>query len=175
MSAYFDELCRAMAMLAEHPRSVFMGQAVAYPGTAMFGTLRDVPAEKRVELPVAEDMQMGMAIGAALNGDLPVTIYPRFNFLLLATNQLVLHLDKLPIYSHGGYDPRVIIRTAVATPQPMDPGAQHLGDFTAEYRRMLERVRVVKLLRPEEIVPAYRAAIENKGSTMLVEMTGMYA
>lgn len=174
MSSYFDELTRAMTILADDDRAVFMGQAVAFAGTAMSRTLAGVPQEKLVELPVAEDMQMGMAIGAALNGWLPVTIYPRWNFLLLAMSQLVLHLDKLPLYSHGGYRPRVIVRTAIATSRPLDPGPQHLGDYTDAIRSMLDTVVVVRLDRPEQIVPEYAKAASRRGSTILIEQTELY-
>lgn len=174
MSAYFDELCRAMAMLAEEPSAVFMGQAVACEGTAMFNTLRDVPMAQRVELPVAEDMQMGMAIGAALNGDLPITIYPRWNFLLLAMSQLVLHLDKLPLMSAGGFRPKVIIRTAVATDKPLDPGPQHVGDFTLAVGSMLDTVEIMQLRYPQQIMPAYERALALPGSFLLVERMEHY-
>lgn len=170
--SYFDELCKAMELLAQHPRSVFMGQAVACEGTGMSKTLADIDKRKLVELPVFEDCQMGMAIGASLNGDLPICIYPRWNFLLLATSQLVLHLDKLPIYSD--YRPKVIIRTAVATPHPLDPGPQHLGSFTEAFRLMLNTVNVVTLWRSDLIVPYYRDALEREGSTLLVEYTAKY-
>jgi pyruvate/2-oxoglutarate/acetoin dehydrogenase E1 component len=43
-----------------------MGQGVGCPGTTMSDTFRDVPAGQKLEMPVAEDMQMGMAIGMAL-------------------------------------------------------------------------------------------------------------
>src|ERR1700756_2370033 len=99
MSQYFEELCKAMSLLALQPNTLFIGQAVRYPGTAMYNSLSHLPEYKRLELPVAEDMQMGMATGLSLAGYLPICIYPRINFLLLATNQLVLHLDKLPLYS----------------------------------------------------------------------------
>lgn len=172
--SYLTELSRAMDLIGAHPRAVFMGQAVAFPGTAMTRTLSGVPKDKLIELPVAEDMQMGLAIGAALNGDLPVTIYPRFNFLLLAMSQLVLHLDKLPLYSRGGFTPRVIVRTAVATPEPMDPGPQHLGDYTEAFRSMLETVHVVRLDDASQVVPEYLAAAERRGSTLLIERTEFY-
>jgi pyruvate/2-oxoglutarate/acetoin dehydrogenase E1 component len=162
-----------MKMVAAHPRSVFLGQAVAYAGTAMFTTLADVPMEKRIELPVAEDMQLGLCIGAALNGDLPICCYPRWNFLLLATSQLVLHLDKIPLFS--GYRPRVLIRTSVATPHPLDPGPQHLGDYSEPYRAMLKTVVVVCLDKAEDIVLQYRIAMEREGSTILIEYASQYA
>lgn len=161
-----------MGILAEVPRSVFMGQAVLVPGTAMYNTLFMVPPRKRIELPVAEDMQLGLAIGASLNGDLPICIYPRINFLLLAMSQLVLHLDKIPLFSE--YMPKVIIRTAVATSKPLDPGPQHLGDFSDAIADMLETINVVRLLRSDRIVPVYQEAIESKKSTLLIEYSEMY-
>lgn len=141
----------------------------------MFQTLQDVPKEKRIEFPVAEDMQMGVAIGLALRGALPVCIYPRWNFLLLAMSQLVHHLDKLPIYSCGGYKPKVIIRTSVATDDPMNPGVQHLGDFTDQVRKMLYTVHVCKLHTAEGVFVQYEQALKSEVSTILVEMAEKFA
>lgn len=138
----------------------------------MFRTLRDVPMEKRVEMPVAEDMQLGMCTGISLAGGLPISIYPRWNFLLLATSQLVLHLDKISLYS--AYKPKVIIRTAVACDQPLNPGPQHLGNFGQAYREMLTTVRVWELDDKEKIMPFYRWALEADHSTVLVEYTSLY-
>lgn len=173
MSAYFDELCKAMEMFAAHPRSIIMGQAVACDGTAMRGTLRGVVASKLLELPVAEDMQLGMAIGMSLAGDLPLCVYPRINFLLLAMSQLVLHLDKMPMYGNG-WRPKVVMRTAIASPRPLDPGPQHLGHYADALRDMLRTVAVVKLRNPKQIVPEYRRAMEGDGSTLLVEYMEAY-
>src|SRR5258708_1242551 len=103
---YFDEMCRAMEFLAQDKRTLFLGQAVGCAGTGMTNTLKNVPREKLLELPVTEELQMGMSTGLALAGVVPVSIYPRWNFLLLAVNQIVNHLDKLPIVSEGGYKPK---------------------------------------------------------------------
>ena len=35
MGKYKDELKKAMELLASHPKTIFLGQAVEYPGTAM--------------------------------------------------------------------------------------------------------------------------------------------
>jgi len=161
-----------MHLLAEHPKAIFFGQSVRFPGTAMFGTLRDVPMDKRIELPVFEDCQLGIAIGASLNGDLPITLYPRINFLLCAVPQLVLHLGATPRYSK--YRPKVIIRTAIATPEPLDPGPQHLGNHSDAIRSMLKVVTVINLDRAEDIVPAYQAALEREHSSLIIERTELY-
>ncbi len=172
MNEYFEELCKAMALIAEQPNSVFMGQAVAFKGTAMFSTLRDVSMEKRLEMPVAENLQMGMATGIAMAGGLPVCMYPRINFMLEAIPQLVQHLDKIPLFSD--YRPKVIIRTSIATTNPLDPGPQHIGDYTDAIESMLSTVKVVKLTSHEMIVPAYQEALQSNGSTLLIEWVEKY-
>jgi pyruvate/2-oxoglutarate/acetoin dehydrogenase E1 component len=174
---YFDELTRAMTWLGEKEKTIFLGQAVAYPGTSQTGTLSGVPRDKLVELPVAEDMQMGMSIGLAVAGYVPISIYPRWSFLLCATNQLVNHLDKLPIYSHGGYRPKVIVRVGVPTSKPLDPQAQHLGNFTDPFRQMLKTIEVIELTGAHQIFDAYRKAYEREDgrSTLIVEHTGRFS
>ena len=173
---YFDELKRSMEYLAGDPRTVFLGQAVARAGTAMSNTLKDVSLERKIELPVDEDMQMGMTNGLALQGSLPVSIFPRWNFFLLATNQLVNHLDKFSEMSNGGYQPKVIIRTSIGSERPLHPGHQHVGDYTDAYRKMLKNVEVIRLEESEDIFPAYEKAYMRKDnkSTVLVEYGDFY-
>jgi pyruvate/2-oxoglutarate/acetoin dehydrogenase E1 component len=172
MGLYWNNLCEAMSLLVEHPKSIFIGQAVRYSGTAMYNTLKHLPKEKRVELPVFENTQLGMAIGASLNGDLPICIYPRINFLLEAISQLVSHLDKLPIYSD--YRPKVIIRTAVASQVPLNPGVQHLGNYTHAIEDMLDSVRVVELDNHAKIIPVYEKALKSEYSFLIIENMRYY-
>lgn len=163
-----------MEWLAAQPPTVFIGQAVAVPGTAMRNTLKDVPDNKLIEFPVAEDMQLGMSIGMAMNGTVPVSIFPRWNFLLLATNQLVNHLEKIPLISQ--YRPNVIIRTSIGAQRPLHPHLQHIGDYTEAYQKMLTMVEVIRLDEPEDIFTAYQKAYhrtDNK-STILVEWGDYY-
>ena len=165
-----------MEYLAEDPTAIFLGQAVAYAGTAMSNTLKDISLYRKVEIPVDEDMQMGMTNGLALQGKLPVSIFPRWNFFLLATNQLVNHLDKFSEMSAGGYQPKAIIRTGIGSERPLHPGHQHIGDYTDAYRKMLNNVEIIRLENPEDIFPAYeKAHTRNDGkSTILVEYGDYY-
>jgi pyruvate/2-oxoglutarate/acetoin dehydrogenase E1 component len=173
---YAEELTRAMEMLAEDKRTYFIGQAVAYGGTAMSGTVKNVAKEKLLELPVAEEMQMGMSIGLALAGHVPVSFYPRWNFLLLAVNQLVNHLDKLPIMSNSGFNPKVIIRTGIGSVRPMHPQYQHIGDYTEAFTLMCPNIEIIRLEEPKDIFPAYEKALkrEDGKSTILVEYGDYY-
>ena len=44
---YAAELTKAMDFLAENPQTIFLGQAVEYPGTAMSTTLKNISKEKQ--------------------------------------------------------------------------------------------------------------------------------
>lgn len=174
MAEYFDALCQAMASLARQPHAIFVGQGVGVAGTTMTDTLRDVPAEQLLEFPVAEDLQMGACIGMAIDGMLPVSIFPRWNFLLCAANQLVNHLDRLPRMSRDRYRPKVIIRVAVPDARKVNPGPQHDDDFTVAFRSMFRTVTIVCLKHHSQVEREYAQAIERDGSTLLVEYTELY-
>ena len=163
-----------MEYLATDNRVLFMGQAVAYPGTGMSNTLKDIPKEKLLELPVAEEMQMGMSLGMALNGVIPVSIYPRWNFLLCAVSQLVNHVDKLPLMSN--YKANVIIRTSIGSERPLHPQHQHIGDYTDAFKSMCKTVEIIRLDEPDQIFPAYERALlrDDNRSTILVEYGDYY-
>ena len=173
---YKDEITKAMLLLAKDKRTIFLGQSVSYTGSAIYGTCKDIPESKKIELPLIEDMQMGMSIGLSLEGYIPVSIYPRFDFLIVATNQLVNHLDKIEKMSAGRYKPKVIIRTVVGSTKPFYPGEQHCSDYTDAYKCMLKNVEVVKLTKSKDIMPAYKHALERKDekSTLLIEVADIY-
>ncbi len=171
---YFDELCKAMKLLSDNPDVIFLGQSVAYSGNAIYRTLENIPSERRIELPIAEDMQMGMSIGLALEGYIPVSIFPRFDFLLLATNQLVNHLDKIVEMSNGQYSAKVIIRTAIGSINPLYPGPQHCQDYTDAFRLLLKTVNIIKLEHAEDIMSAYKEALREVKSSLLIEKVDLY-
>ena len=173
---YSDELTRAMDFLSKDPRTIFLGQAVEYPGTAMSGTLKNIPKNKLYEIPVAEEMQLGISNGLALNSLIPISLFPRWNFLLLATNQLVNHLDKFHVMSQGYFKTKVIIRTSVGSQRPLHPQHQHVGDFTDAFQKVLSSVEIIRLDEPQDIFPGYEKALNrNDGkSTILVEYGDYY-
>lgn len=173
---YKNELTRAMQYIAENPRTLFIGQSVVFPGNSIYKTIDNIPLEKRIELPVFEDTQMGMSIGLALAGYIPISIYPRFNFLLLALNQLVNHLDKIPVITNGKVWPKVIIRVSIGSEKPLFPGVQHSGDFTEAVRFLLKNVEIVKLDNPDRIFEEYKRALDriDGKSTLLIEHGDYY-
>jgi len=175
---YYAELKRSMNYLAANPATYFMGQSITTrQGNAMRSTLVDIPKEKILEMPVMEDAQLGMSTGMALSGFIPISIYRCWNFFVLATNQLVNHLDKLKEMSRGEYQPKVIMRVGVGSERPLYQGAQHSGDFTDGYRLLLTNTEVIRLDEPDQIFPSYEKALNRTDgkSTLMIEWLDYYA
>ena len=173
---YFDELKRTMEWVAQQPKTIFVGQTVAGPGTFMFQTLRDCPKDRCLEMPINESFQMQFTIGLALDGYVPISVYPRQNFLLLATGDMANILDKIPAISSKEWLPKVLIRVAVGPDSPVHPGHQHVGNYADAFRKMFSWIDDVEMNEPEEIFPAYKHALEREDgrSTLLIEHGNYY-
>jgi pyruvate/2-oxoglutarate/acetoin dehydrogenase E1 component len=173
---YFDELKRTMEWVAQQPKTFFLGQTVAGPGTFMYQTLRDVSPERTLEMPINESFQMQFSIGLALAGYIPISVYPRQNFLLLATSDMVNMLDKFPAISSQRVIPKMIIRVATGPDAPVHPGHQHVGNYADAFRKMFTSIDVIELEEPEEIFPAYKHALERTDSkaTLMIEHGNYY-
>lgn len=162
-----------MEMLGQNSKTIFLGQAIKYPGTSMSSTFAKVSRNKLLEFPVEEDLQMGVSIGLAVKGYIPISIFPRWNFLLLAANQLVNHLDKLESLIGDTNTPKVIVRTSVGSVNPLHPGPQHDGDFTEAFTMLCPNINIVRLETKEMIYSEYeKALLRTDGkSTILVELS----
>ena len=173
---YKKELIRSMNYLGRHRKTIFLGQSVMYPGNSMYNTLVGVPDKKKIELPVFEDVQMGLSIGLALEGFIPISCYPRFDFLILAFNQLVNHLDKIRYMSRNEMKPQIIIRTAIGAKKPLDGGPQHTQDYTSIFKKVLTEVEVIKLQDKNKIFDVFKKAIndKNKRSYLIIENGDMF-
>lgn len=168
---YIDELKNAMSYLAENEKTIFIGQAVRFGGTGLYDTISHIPDTKKIEFPVAEYLQTGTVIGLALEGYIPISLYPRWNFLLMGTDQIVNHLDKFPLLSNNRCCPKVIIRVAVGSEYPIDPQDQHKGNFSEAFRSMCKTIDIIELKEASDIMPAYKLALNRTDgkSTILVE------
>lgn len=169
--SYHSALCDEMKKLAEDPKVIFLGQQTAAEN--FYGTLEGIDMSKRLEMPVAEELQMGMSIGLALEGYLPISIYQRMDFLLRGADQIVNHLDLIEKLSEGKFAPKVIIRTTIGSHFPLDVGLQHNKDLVEGFRALVH-FPVLRLTTEEEVREGYRIARECKGPIMLVEEQDHY-
>lgn len=161
----------AMLWLSQQPDTVFLGQAVRYGGTGCHESLTVVDDTRKIEFPIAENFQIGVSTGLAMAGLIPVSVVPRWNFLLCATDQIVNHLDKMITLSDGACRPKVIIRVAVGSEIPVDPQDQHKGNFSNAFRLLCKHIDIIECDTPESILPAYQHAYQRQDghSTIVVE------
>jgi pyruvate/2-oxoglutarate/acetoin dehydrogenase E1 component len=171
---YFDALQQTMEWLGKQEDTIFIGQTVCVPGTFMHGTLDKVSIDKRLEFPVCESFQMQFSIGVALTGKTVISVYPRQNFLLLATADMANMLDKIVDISYGELNPHILIRVASGPDYPVHPGHQHIGNYADAFRILFKNIPVYELNKADEIQDIYEAAYNRRGPTLLIEHGNMY-
>lgn len=169
---YSDALKQAMHYLAQDQRTVFIGYNINR-GSRAYGTLNDVPPSKCIEMPIAENLMVGLAIGMVLEGFRPILYFERHDFILNAMDALVNHLDKIESISDGQYKVPVIIRAVIGGTRPFYPGPQHIQDFS-EILKKIFHFSVKELKAPGEIVDSYKDALISHQPTMLIERRDWY-
>ena len=173
-NSYKDALINAMAELGGMNDTIFIGQQLLWYGNPMSTTVSNVPKEKMIEVPVMEESQMGMSLGMAMAGKRVITFYPRWDFLICATNQLVNHVDKIVGMSNGEWTPNMIIRIGKGSDKPLDPGHQHKGNYIDEFKSMCSNIEFHDLKTALDIELAYSYAIKEGGIHCFVEYPELY-
>lgn len=171
-SVYKDQLTSAMDELGTKHDTVFIGQQILYAGNPMSTTLNNVPKEKMIELPVMEETQMGMSLGIAMTGKTVITFYPRWDFIISATNQLVNHVDKFQLMT--GKKVNILVRLGKGSDSPLDPGHQHKGNYFDEFKSICKNITFHNLIDSTTIFETYKHAYEVGGVHVLVEYPELY-
>ena len=176
MKSYKNELIKTMNWLAKKHDTIFLGQSVNYSGNAIYNTLEQIPSDKKIELPVFEDVQLGMSTGLSLEGYVTISCFPRFDFLILAVNQLVNHLDKIKFMSKGKMIPKVIVRTSIGSKKPLDGGVQHTQNHSSAFKLLLKNMNVIILKDKNMIFQTFKNAYERKDgkSSLIIEHGDRY-
>ena len=162
MNRYVSEINRSMKYLAKSKKTIFLGQSVAYPGSSIYVSLKNIKDNKKIELPVFEETQMGMTLGLALEGYIPISCFPRFDFLILAVNQLINHIDKIDYITDNKFNSKIIIRTMVGSTYPLNAGPQHSQNHTEAIKKFSNNIKVVYLNKSADIFKQYKSSMLNK-------------
>lgn len=172
MGNYHSIIKNKMNELSEINNSVFIGYNIKY-GSKCYGTMSDIPEEKIYEMPVTEALMTGISIGMSLNDMLPILIFERHDFILLALDQIINHLDKINELSDGQFTPRVIIRAILGHNKPFDPGIQHKSNFTSMLKENC-KMRVADCPDEETLILAYNEAIKIPLPIIIIEHKKKY-
>lgn len=165
-----EAVTKAMTELSDQG-AIFIGYSLI-PGDAM-GTLKNVPNIQKIETPIAENLMMGLAIGMSFEGFKPVVYFERHDFMLVAADAIGNHLDKIDRISLGEFKPSVILKTIVDDGGLFYSGPTHSQDFTKTFKTLVN----FPVLVPEtadEALDMYRFAMQNSGSTMIVEKKSLH-
>lgn len=173
-TSYKDALTNSMTYLGQKDDTVFIGQQIIWPGNPMSSTLNYVSKDKMIEVPVMEDSQMGMSLGMSMAGKFVITFYPRWDFLICATNQLVNHVDKIKLMSNSQWSPNMIIRLGKGSDKPLDPGHQHRGNYFEEFKSMCSNIMFWDLKDYTNIETIYKSCYEQGGIHVIVEYPELY-
>ena len=167
---YKDAVMQSMTELGKEG-AIFIGYNVKR-GDAM-GTLKNVPAEQKIETPVAENLMSGLAIGMSFEGFIPVIYFERHDFMLVAADAIVNHMDKIERISHGEYKVPVIIRAIVADAGPFYSGPTHSQDFTEGLRKLVD-FPIFDPVTGVDVLKAFKSAQLSNGPVMIVERKSRY-
>lgn len=167
---YKDAMIKSMDELASEG-AIFIGYNVKY-GDAI-GTLKNVSNDQKIETPVAENLMAGLAIGMSFEGFKPVIYYERHDFMLVAADAIINHIDKIERISHGEFKVPVIIRAVTADAGPFYSGITHSQDFTQVFKKAVS-FPVIDAANGDEIISAINYSRESQRPVMLIERKSKY-
>jgi acetoin:2,6-dichlorophenolindophenol oxidoreductase subunit beta len=169
---YRDAIKKSMEMLSQNSNTIFLGYNISF-GSKGYGTLIDIPNEKKIETPLAENLMTGLAIGMSMEGYHPILFFERHDFMLIALDGIVNHLDKIESMSQGDFHTPVIIRAVIGSKSPLDPGPQHTQDFTEAFKKLI-KFPIYEPNTPKEIIECYEKAKNSNGPVMIIEKRDLY-
>jgi pyruvate dehydrogenase E1 component beta subunit len=168
---YKEGVSEAMDWLAKKEKTVFLGEGIINAGR-IYNTLDKVPLKKCIEMPIAENLIMGSATGLAIEGNRPIVIFQRMDFLTIASDQIINHLALIPKMSGGKIQLPVIIRTIIGSRcAKFDVGCQHNKDLTHMFSRFINVIEIKKGYNP---LKAYKCAWELGSPVMVIEEKDLY-
>jgi pyruvate dehydrogenase E1 component beta subunit len=172
---YRDALNDALREEMQRDPSVFvLGEDVGLYGGAFKVTegLYAEFGEKRViDMPIAEGLIIGAAIGAAMTGLRPVAELMTVNFALLAMDQIVNHAAKIRYMFGGRAKVPLVIRMPGGGGNQL--GAQHSQSLEA-YFLHCPGLRVVMPATPEDAKGLLKEAIREDNPVIFLEHEHLY-
>ncbi|MEE8448528.1 MAG: pyruvate dehydrogenase complex E1 component subunit beta, partial [Thermodesulfobacteriota bacterium] len=134
--------------------------------------LLDKFGEMRVrDTPIAEEMIVGLAVGAALAGLRPIAEMMTFNFSLLALDQIVNHAAKIRYMSGGQLTLALVIRGPGGAAFQL--AAQHSQSLEAYYAHV-PGLKLVMPATPADAKGLLKSAIRDDNPVIFIENEILY-
>ncbi|NKQ51577.1 alpha-ketoacid dehydrogenase subunit beta [Amycolatopsis sp. K13G38] len=161
--------------LAEDPRVLVLGEDVADPGGGVSGVTSGLSTkygnDRVLDTPISEAAIAGAAIGAAMEGLLPVAEIMIMDFIGIALDQIANHAAKVRFASGGRTTCPVTIRTSVYG--GTGNGATHSQTLEAWFMH-IPGLKVVIPSTPADAEGLLRSAIFDPDPCVFVDTTALY-
>ena len=161
--------------LKNNPNVFVMGEGVDDPkgieGTVL-GLHEQFGGERVIDLPLAENGCMGIAIGSSLVGMIPIVIHQRMDFLLLAMDQILNHAAKWNYMFGGHQSVPIVIKCTVG--QGWGQGPTHSQSLQALFSHM-PGVKVVMPSNPYDAKGLFTSSLEDPNPVVFIEQYLCYS
>ena len=138
--------------------------------SAVYGTTAGLekvyPANRLIEMPIAENGLCGIAIGAAMFGKRPVVSFHRVEFALLALEQIINNAAKMYYGSNGLHTAPIVIRMVIG--RGWGQGPQHSQSLESLFS-CIPGLKVLMPVFPADAKGMLLAAIEDNSPTIIIE------
>jgi len=155
-------------------RHILIGEEVAdYQGAYKIskGMIQKFGAERIIDTPITEMGFTGMAVGAALNGLIPVVEFMSFNFSMQSIDHIVNSAGKLLYMSGGKINVPITFRGTNGAAKAV--AAQHSQCFAAWYGSV-PGLKVVCIYDSEDALGLLRACVRNPDPCIVLENEMLY-
>lgn len=155
---------------AEHDKNViFMAEGVKEP-TGFFGTLsgfeKVLDSSRLIEMPIAENGLIGIAIGAAMGGKKVVVSLQRVEFAMLALEQIFNNAAKSHYVSNGAHSVPIVLRLVVG--RGWGQGPEHSQSLESMFA-MFPGLKVVMPVFPGTAKGLIIGAVNDPNPVIVIE------
>jgi acetoin:2,6-dichlorophenolindophenol oxidoreductase subunit beta len=161
--------------LAADPRVFLLGEDLADPAGGVSGATRGLSTkhgkDRVLDTPISESAIVGAAIGAALEGRLPVAEIMIMDFITIAMDQMINIAAKARFMSAGRTTCPITVRTA--TFGGLGTGATHSQSLEAWFMHV-PGLKVVMPSTPADVKGLLKAAIFDPDPVLFIETVACY-
>ncbi len=159
--------------MANNERVFVMGEDVGILGGrkgATKGLLQEFGSQRVIDMPLNEELILGIALGAAQEGLVPIVEYMYSNFLLLALSDLY-RIGSWRSVNGGKISLPIVVRAPYGSYNSQGPDLS--GDFLSVFYT-IPGLKIVIPSTPEDAYNFVKAAIKDSDPVLFLEHDNLY-
>ena len=152
-----------------HSDVLLLAEGVDDP-SSVYGTTKNLVetygSERIIEMPIAENGLLGVAIGAAIAGKRPIISFQRVEFALLALEQIINNAAKMHYISNGTHKCPLVIRLVIG--RGWGQGPEHSQSLETLFS-YIPGLKVLLPVFPADYKGMLLSAIEDNNPVIVLE------